>query len=1098
MKRLIILLIVTLLQMGMINVLAQEKRYDLSFDNQDIESVIRTIRQVTGYEFVYQKSVIEGAPRITETFDNSTLDNILGNIFVDICYVDYEISKNTIVLKPLSQQAKEMLQRFNDDARWLDEVFVTGYHNIKRENATGSYQTISAKEMDKRYTGDVVSNLEGKVPGLVVYNNQLKIRGTSSFRARTSPLVVVDGLPIEGGLESVNPYNIQNITVLKDAAASSIYGARASNGVIVITTKRATEDKLQIDFNADLNISERNNYDYMGWANAEQLIQLERYNFRFVKNNPSQSAFNDLKRYYTRNPHALSPITQLLMANYNGELSNEEMESQLARLGRNNYRDEWVDAMERQHITHQYNLSMRNRGKYLNSNLVLNYKGDNMGTYKENANTLTFSYRGEVNATRWLQMEFGVNVINNRNKSHISSEWSGINGFAPYMSMYNDDGTLASLEADIYLQEPSLLNNIYGLKPAHYNLMEERDMNFTRGRETNIRSFAHARATLLEGWTVSGQFQYEDIYSKSRSYREADSYNMRYLYNVYTDTDGKHYMPDGGELRTRQSEGAFYTFRTQTDFSRELKERHNVEALLGFEYRQTRSLSQSDIFLGYDEQSQTNNMSTTSFPLFKDIAGATSALGSYYSMGGAPEGSYFSTSDVLHRYYSIYFNGSYTYDHRYSFTGSYRVDKADLFGTDPKFRGRPLWSVGAGWNVENERFAEDWNWLDALKVRVSYGLTGNIDQSASSYLTASIDVNEITGDREAHLNTPPNAQLRWEKTASFNLGTDFSIGSGRISGSVDWYNKRGSDLLTTTDMDPTTGWNSQTINNGKALNTGVEVQLNGRILTAWHRKDLGIVASVGMSYNKNKVTGVNHLPGSGSEALSSYTLHKGYPIRSLFSYAYAGINEDKGIQHYGWYDKAGNVHYTDINSEDFTVEDIRYSGSLEPKVALSFTPEITWQGFTLSAMFAFYGGHVMRGHIEDWTSDGSQYGYRILNYVEAVPSSYLNYWTQLGGNIPANGYPGNTNVVGDYQHLDANVMPADYLKLRNLVLGYEFSKSVCKRLHFNTMRIRAQINNLWTWARNGHGIDPEACDPTSGTTLLPTPRSYTMSVAVTL
>ncbi len=168
----------------------------------------------------------------------------------------------------------------------MEEVVVTGYQNIKRENATGSYQIIRAEDMDKRYTGDITSNLEGRVPGVVFDpksntkdENAITIRGKSTFNAKESPLVVVDGLPIEGGMNTVNPYDIENITILKDAAAASIYGARASNGVIVITSKKAKSQKLSIDFNADLQISEKMNYDNYNWASAADLIQLEKYNF---------------------------------------------------------------------------------------------------------------------------------------------------------------------------------------------------------------------------------------------------------------------------------------------------------------------------------------------------------------------------------------------------------------------------------------------------------------------------------------------------------------------------------------------------------------------------------------------------------------------------------------------------------------------------------------------------------------------------------------------------------------------------------------------------------------------------------------------------
>ena len=1148
--------------------------YSVTYENQPIEVVMKDITERTGYEFVYQKDVVAGAPSITAILRDASLQQILNRTLVAQCHIDYRLVKRTIVLRrqttpqrflkrtvtgmviddaqvPLpgvnvrlrgtttgtttdidgqfslfvegdepvleftymGMQPQELRLRSSKEQmlfvemipteNLMQEVLVTGYQNIKRENATGSYQLISSKALDQRYTGDVVANLEGRVPGLVSYNNglndggesALSIRGVGSFNARTSPLVVVDGLPVEGGLASINPYNIENITVLKDAAAASIYGARASNGVIVVTTKRAQSERLDIDFAADLTISERRNYDDMRWASAAELIELEQRNFQYVKYNPNQSAFRNIESYFARNPQALSPIVRLLMANHKGQLTSKQLKAQLSDLGRNDYRREWQDLWERPQITHQYNLNLRNRGKYVNSSLVLNYRGDNQGVQREHQNTLMFSYRGDIDLTKWLSMEFGANIINDRSKTHISSEWNGINSFAPYLSMYNADGSLTAMEAATYLAEPSLANTSLGLKPEAYNLHDELGRNFARGRQTNIRSFVHAKARLLEGWTLSGMFQYEDIYSKSDAYSEAESYDMRHLYNLYTAPDGTHLLPDGGLLYSTTSEGAYYTFRAQTDYSHEFGGRHAIEALAGFEYRQSNFKTNRSAQVGYDDASQTNNMGMVNFGELKDREGSTSALGSFYSMVGAPGSEDFSTSDVLHRFYSIYANAGYTYDHRYALTASWRIDKADLFGADPKYRGRPLWSVGAGWNVENEAFMKDIHWLDALKLRASYGLTGNIAQDFSSYLTASVGVNEMNGSRVATLNTPPNDQLRWEKTASLNIGADFALWGGRLTGALDFYRKQGSDLLTTTDLDPTTGWSSLTINNGRLRNTGVELQLNGEILRPRSRQQLGINLGASIAYNKNKITAVNHEANSGAEALQVYTLHEGYPSHALFSYDFAGMQTTNGIQYFGWRDHDGTVHYTDINTEEFTPADVVYSGSLDPKVSGSLTPELTWNGFTLTAMLAYYGGHVMRARYEDWTSDGSQYGYNSLAVLETVPAAYLRYWSDETGQVPANGYPGSTNVVGEPQYCSANVVPADYMKLRTIVLGYDFPKALCRKLSMQALRLRLQMNNVCTWHRNNLGIDPEANNPVTGETLLRTPRSYTMSIS---
>lgn len=383
-------------------------------------------------------------------------------------------------------------------------------------------------------------------------------------------------------------------------------------------------------------------------------------------------------------------------------------------------------------------------------------------------------------------------------------------------------------------------------------------------------------------------------------------------------------------------------------------------------------------------------------------------------------------------------------------------------------------------------------WIDILKFRASYGLTGNIDQSVSSYLTAAIEINDINGKKRATLNTPPNDQLRWEKTASWNIGADFSLFGNRISGSLDWYYKKSSDLLSLTDIDPTTGWTSLTINNGQARNTGIELQIDGVVIKAKSRKDLGLCASLGLAYNSNKVLKLDHAATSGFEALR--IMHENEPVNSLYSYRYAGMITENGVQTYGWYDSKGKVQAVNIESDNFTTADVIYSGCLDPKITMNLTPELTWKGFSLSAMLAYYGGHVMRAGMEDWSHYGSQYGYS--NMDEPVPAAYLNYWQAEDKNTTiANGYPG-MNTIGTPSYIDCTVVPADFLKLRYIVLGYNFSKQFCQSLGIGGMRLRIQMNKVATWVRNSMNVDPEAVDPYSGYAIAKPRKSYVMSLSI--
>lgn len=1066
-------------------------------------------RQITGMVVDEQEEPIVGATVFLEGTKIGTATDLDGQFTLLTEERHPRLRVTYVGMKPqvvnLKPNDKTVVVTMHEDVQLMSEVIVTGYSNFKRENATGAYQSITAADLDQRHMGSITENLEGKVPGLVTYDNgngsQTTIRGTGSFEAATNPLVVVDGLPIEGSIESVNPYDIENITVLKDAAAAAIYGARASNGVIVITTKRGKNGDVKVDFNSDVTVYDNNDYSYMGYASASEMVELERYNFDYIQKSANRSPYNSLLNYYnTGRKRSISPATLLMLENSLGVLSDNELSGALDELSRNDYVKDWQKIVETPKVNQQYNLAIRTKNDKLSSSITLNYENDNQNRHDEYSSNIMFGYNGIWNAFSGLDISFGVNLLSERAKTNILDlNWGNQYSFLPYYSPFDSDGTPVGMTADVSLDNEALSNTSLGLKSVVFNPLTDYGTSVLRERRTNIRSYVNATYTILPGWNASAQFQYEDIYYKGDSYYSAESYKMRMMYNNYTGLDKStgtvtHNIPDGGMLNTVTSDGAYYTFRAQTSYENTIADKHDINAVAGFEFREQRTKTYSNVLLGYDDQTQTNSNSMVNWGVLKNIEGTASAMGSDYAMFGAPESDSFSTSDILHRFYSIYFTGNYVYDSRYTITGSFRIDKCDLFGADPKFRGRPLWSLGLSWNMHNEKFMQDIDWINALKLRVSYGLTGNIANNVSSYLTGTIGINQIYGNKYVTLDTPPNEQLRWEKTATWNGGIDFSFLSSRLTGSIDVYSKRGSDLLSVTDLDPTTGWTQLTINNGKVKNTGVELQLNGNIIRAINPEDLSLSLGVSFAYNHNKVTKVSHQPATGAEALSQYTLHEGYPVNSLFSYDFAGMVNDGEMQYYSWRDANGNIHTSDINNEDFTVSDIVYSGSLDPKVIGSITPTIRYYGFSLSAMLSYYGGHVMRVDCDNWTSDGSMYGYGSLATVDAVPAAYLNYWRYGADKYPANGYLGGSHVVGSGNLGSQTVAPADFMKVRNIVIGYSFNKKVCSALRLDDLRLRFQLNNVATWVRNSYGVDPEANNAISGSRSLKTPRSYTFSL----
>lgn len=997
-------------------------------------------------------------------------------------------------MKPFQRKAsyKHVTIIMEDDSQQLSDVVVTGYQTLKKESATGAFQVVSSKDINNRYMSSLQSSLEGKVAGLVDYDGALTIRGVSTLKASSRPLIVVDGLPINGTLSDVNKYEVDQITVLKDAAAAAVYGARASNGVIVITTKKAQTEKLSIDFNADITTTNRIDYNSNEWCNAAEQLELQQYNFDWVTQH--DDAYSSLMKSYRKRGNLMSPALRLMIQHHEGEVSDALYNQTLQDWSRNSYRDEWEDLMLHNRLQQQYNLAIRTKGKYLNSSVIVDWHGDNTRMKNQYNNTLSLQYVGKLEPAKWADLDFGVTLNNTRSKSHASGsyDYSGVTSFYDYQSMYNADGTPATLQAAVYLDEPSLKDASLGLKDEGYCVLNEVNLNQEKSRETYTRSYVHLNLKPLEGLKLSGMFQYEDVSGRRESMIDGESYSSRHLYNLFT-SDGVHYMPDGGTLETESNEGNYLTFRMQTTYDKVFAEKHAISAIAGYEYRQTYNRSTTNMMYGYDEQTLTNNTGSMNFS--KLLTLKSSDLGSLYSPAYM-----FISSDVAssthtkHRYKSYYATANYTYDRRYSVSGSYRVDKADLFGADPKFRSRPLWSVGASWNMQNESFMKPIKWLDMLKLRMSYGVTGNINSNYTSYLTADISTNDVHGEKYARLNTPPNDQLRWEKTASWDGGFDFSVFNHRLTGSFDVYYKKSSDVLALIDLDPTTGWSSLNTNNAQMLNKGVELQLSADILRARTRNDVGVSLDMALAYNKNKILKLYHKPTSGYSALSSY--HEGDPINSLYSFVFDRVETDAdGYQQMFWKAADGQTYSNDLYTSVFKVDDVKFSGSLDPKWSGSFSPTVTYQGFSLSAAFVWYAGHYFRADAQRWsTSSGFDYG-------KAIPRSYLDYWRtpeQDRQGMLGNGYMmyDMTMSTYDMEYNDQNVDHADYMKLRTLTLGYKFEPGICHRLGVGGISLRLQMNNVLTWVRNSRGIDPERVSATTGSLGYKIPKTYTFSLNV--
>lgn len=1010
--------------------------------------------------------------------------------FLGMKTMEYKIDKEMVINVIMEEKQTE-----------LPDVVVTGYQNIKREDATGAFSSVRAEQLEKRYSDNILESLEGRIPGLVSYNTgmnddggkTLSIRGVNTFTNNTQPLIVVDGLPIEGSIDDVNPSNIASIHVLKDAAAASIYGARASNGVIVITTKEGQYNRTTVSASIDLTISQKADYSYFNYLDGEGQVELESKNFAAAYADPNIAP--SLSMMASAFTHGyLTPVFFLYDQQYKGAITGDELEQELNTLKKNDFLNDFKKHVLKNEFVQRYNFAIQSQMSGLSSNFSLNFKNSNTGIINTYSRSMNINYKGNYSLTKKLNLVFGTTINMNWDKEHNNAHALDPFSVPAYTRLFDEEGNRNQYSTPlVYNQDAAIISNP-ALKPMDFNHLDELERDFIHTKRVSSRYFLHAFLNVFDGLGISGQFQYEDISTDLSGLSEADSYTARYLYNIYVSEENKPILPDGDILKKREERGTYYTFRGQVNFSKIYKDKHAVTALAGFEIRQTKQRVEQNMLFGYDDQLLTHQMGYTNLNAMREMQ--ISAMFPYRN-GNSPANVYDSfiapnigVSETKHNYVSYYANINYTYDRLYSIFASYRKDLTDLFGTDPKFRRRPLWSVGLSWNMQHESFMQELEFINVLKLRTSYGLTGNIDQNTSSYMTASTKNNQYTGERWSTLNTPPNDQLRWEKTSTINAGIDFSMWNNRISGALDWYQKYSTDLLTSTPLDPSEGFTSLTINNGEALNTGIELAVNVQWLKNKRKSDFGWLTSLNIGYNKNKIKKVDLKPLGISPMMHTQTFVEGRPIRALYSCRYAGLDESGDIL---WERADGTTSKT--SPTFFSVEDAVYSGPVDPQVTLGFENEWNYKGFSLSAMFVYYGGHKMRA--EQWNNCGLSYlGY---GYTGALPTYMLNGWSpdNAASEIPGSGLYAPASATYDYMvYADRFVRDADFIKLRNVTLSYAFPKRIYDKLKLSGLKLRVQGNNLWTWTKNSLDIDPEANNPFTGEKSLKQAPSCTVSLNI--
>ena len=985
-------------------------------------------------------------------------------------YLGYENGKITLV-----DGTDHYVVTLKSASHSISEVVVTGYQKIDRRKLTASVSQLNISDESVGAIKNIDQALGGQIAGLSTLPStgapgapvKIRIRGTASINGTQEPLWVLDGIPLEGtdipnidnlndindiyqtSIAGLNPTDIDNITVLKDAAATAIYGARAANGVIVITTKRGKESRPIVNFNTRLTFSPKVDINRLNLLNASEKVDLElallasNYEYRQHKGGVANilDKLNEFNAYRAGGWNALSAT---------------------ARQQINDLRSintDWNDILFRNVFNQEYNASVSggsDRASYYASAGYYDEQGIVKGV--EN-NRYNFTLKGTFKINKKLTL--GASIFANQRKQ--ASFLTDTGGFTnpvyysreanPYFQPFKADGSY-NYDTNVQGRESNA---------PDFNIFEERANTSKRRRDYSIMSIIDAEYKINSDLKLTSQFGYQfDNYNLCR-YQGGDSYAMRKEkeYATYMTSSGvqQTIFPEGGANKTTDSYRRQWLWKAMAEYNHRFAKYHDVELMLGTEVRHNITQSTSSNAYGYDARTLTT----------KPVVFPSQSIAERYPLH--------QETRLENAYVSWYATGSYTYHYRYTLGASVRFDGSDVFGVAKKYRYLPLYSVSALWRVSEEKWMQLLTWISDLRLRASYGLQGNIDKSTSPYLIGTIDKASILGKNETIIaaETAPNPNLKWEKTSNVNLGLEAAFLDSRIHFSVDYYHRKSSDLIGIRMLPLETGFASTTINWASMKNDGWELSLSTRNIVT---RDFHWTTNLNLGFNTNKI--INESVAQNS----TYPSRQGYPVGALFAYKTAGLDSE-GYPLFLAADgsKVSAADFFKLNrygASQLTAEQQRaqytYMGSTDPKCSGGLINNFEYRNWQLGVNFMFNLGMKVRVQ----PSYSPTYFDRGLNTNRDI----LSRWTatNTGGTFAALMVSTPARLAeytryaeyNTYSMLDIWVRNSSYARMQSLRLGYKLPKKWLARFGISSASLSLEGRNLLVIASNYNNyLDPE-------------------------
>jgi TonB-linked SusC/RagA family outer membrane protein len=950
------------------------------------------------------------------------------------------------------------------DTEGLEEIVVTGYQTISKERTTGSFSVISAQKMEDKLDHDILDKLEGSVAGLTTFNGSTTIRGLSTLNAESEPLYVVDGFPISS-IDQVNANDIENISVLKDAAAASIWGARASNGVIVVTTKRGKQSKGTWNYRFNYKTGEKRDYSYLDRLGAKGMVDFEVESFK--DKNFSWDNVQAGKLPYSKVYGVLYDLER-------GAINKTEADKKLDLLRNSDNASQIKDLFLARPVSQEHQLSYGIGNDSHRMFTSINYI-DEKDYIKNNTETIKFTLKDDFKVNDKLHLNLGVAFnLKKWNSSNISTDWFD---YKPYEQFVDKDGKPSAVSHPRKNKEEIEWLKQAGLYDETYIPLNDIEMYDHNTEDTYAKLNVGLNYKILEGLNFDVKYQLQRTNFIRKDYADENSFKMRRMINEFAQIDGNgkitYNIPQGGRYLEARGKGRDYNLRAQLNLDKTFGN-HDFIALAGAERNEIAYNANQVEKFGFNPLT----LKYTSLDLEKLRRGVPNTA------TGSPTEKYDETrenifTDKKQRFVSFYSNFAYSYKHKYNLTASARVDQTNLFGTDKKYRYKPLWSIGTSWKISEENFFKN-NLINYLQVRYTYGVNGNVANENGPYVVLWTGFNSKINKEYNSIRSPRNDKLRWEETSTQNIGVDFGLWNSRLSGSVDLYKRRSKDLLAETQLNPLVGFSVATINTGNIDNDGIEFQLNS---TNIRTGNFEWRTNFNLAYNKSKVKKVNQeQDGSFFRVVKDINV-EGYEANSLFSYRWAGLNDMGAPQVYNEKGEAvADEEMDDLNA-------LVHSGTILPVYSGGLTNHLKYKNWSMSFLFIYNGGHKMRNDVASPEN---------TNHKDIA-----NRWKKSGDetttHIPVYNpkFTDNKLRARFWEKSDYNILDASYLKLRYVTLSYNLPDSLIKKLNLTNVRFNLQAKNLFYWAANKEGIDPEAHHLAYGIRTLSVPKSFTLGLNVT-